>query len=120
MVHFLAAACSKLSLDMTLKPSRSSTLYPAVRISATRSDRWVDVDLGDEVFIVRVDLGYGYSVSEWSAEEQKELLAEIVDISRQYVEGSFRIEFKKGLFGRRRSFMAINVHSKKFILSKRG
>lgn len=50
---------------------------------------WAEIELGDEVFFLRVDAGFNLVDSELWAEEQAELLEELANVAVEYLRGNF-------------------------------
>ncbi|HET7475980.1 MAG TPA: hypothetical protein VFJ97_08150 [Dermatophilaceae bacterium] len=90
---------------------------PRVRITSVEgSGRWAELELGDEIFVLRVDEGLSLVDSELWAEEQVELLTDLVNVAVAYLSGNCRRDEGKSLLGHRRVRLWFHVNGSDYVL----
>lgn len=90
---------------------------PVVRLFDERDPQsWVQITLDDEIFFIRVDLGFRIVDSATEVGEQIDLLNDFVDLATAYFRGEKRIERWRGLLGRPRKRLRVIVNGSERIL----
>lgn len=93
--------------------------HPRVRVTSPDApEMWAEIELGDEVFFLRVDAGFNLVDSELWAEEQAELLEELANVAVEYLRGNFSYETKGSLVGRKRRTLRIRAAGSDHVLAK--